>query len=58
MSSKFGEHNYDLERFMQRGVHEFANALYPESKFPSGITAAFMAAVSIATSSRHRRTER
>lgn len=32
--SKFGEQNYDLERYMQRGLHEIANALYPESNIP------------------------
>lgn len=32
--AKFGEHNYDLGRFMQRGIHEISNALYPESQIP------------------------
>jgi hypothetical protein len=32
--AKFGEQNYDLERFMQRGLHELSNALYPESNIP------------------------
>ena len=31
MSSKLGEKNYDLERYFQRGLTEFANALFPES---------------------------
>lgn len=34
MAEKFGAENYDLGRFMQRGVHEFANGLYPESNIP------------------------
>jgi len=34
MSRKFGDQNYDLGRFMQRGIHEIANALYPESNIP------------------------
>lgn len=29
--AKIGEQNYDLARFGQRGLHEIANALYPES---------------------------
>jgi hypothetical protein len=32
--AKFGEHNYDLGRFGQRGLHEISNALYPESNIP------------------------
>jgi hypothetical protein len=34
MSQKFGENNYDLSRFMQRGLHELSNSLYPESNIP------------------------
>jgi len=34
MSRKFGEENYDLGHFMQRGLHELTNALYPESSIP------------------------
>ncbi len=34
MTRKFGEQNYDLGQFMQRGVHEIANSLYPESNIP------------------------
>jgi hypothetical protein len=34
MSRKFGDQNYDWGRFMQRGVHEIGNALYPESNIP------------------------
>ena len=34
MTRKYGEENYDLGRFMQRGLHEFANGLYPESNIP------------------------
>jgi hypothetical protein len=34
MTRKFGEQNYDLGRFLQRGLHELANALYPESQIP------------------------
>lgn len=34
MTRKFGEENYDLGRFLQRGLHEFANGLYPESSIP------------------------
>ena len=32
--AKFGEHAYDLGAFMNRGVHEIANSLYPESNIP------------------------
>jgi hypothetical protein len=32
--AKIGEVNYDPERFMQRGLHEISNALYPESNIP------------------------
>lgn len=31
MTEKIGEKNYDLGTFIQRGLHEFANSLYPES---------------------------
>lgn len=34
MSRKIGDQNYDLGRFLQRGLHEISNALYPESPIP------------------------
>jgi hypothetical protein len=34
MAKKYGSDNYDLGRFMQRGLHEISNALYPESNIP------------------------
>ncbi|MBS0263100.1 MAG: hypothetical protein JSS02_14245 [Planctomycetes bacterium] len=32
--SKFGERTYDLGAFINRGMHEIGNALYPESQIP------------------------
>jgi len=34
MSKKFGDQNYHLGHFAQRGLHEIANSLYPESSIP------------------------